>query len=531
VTTATEAPGRGRRAVTAAALPLALLAGAALIAGFTALRGIDYFDEGLALQAARRVAGGQVPYRDFLWPYGPGQPYLLGGSFELFGTSLLGWRLLRVVVVACTALAVYVLARRAAGPRMALVAWLVAACALAQPANPSPFPIALLLSLLALIAVTGPALTVRAAALAGLLAGLAAAFRLDFGVYGAVACVAALFAGAGSPRRGATLGAITAGMALATAALAYAPFAAATGVADLYEDLIGRSLREKGYWTLPFPLSYDGGFSAWPPRDLAESAKDVLGYYVPVLVVAGLAVAAATAVLRLARERRMRRVWAGLLVMAAGGLAYLLSRTDEFHATPLIVVLVVLLPAGIAWGRDVEGRAGGALAAAAACLLALLALYGLSNRLSALLVPPQTAAIDVPAADGVRARPAEARALARVARVVRRRVPPEEPIYVAPRRSDLVAFSAPLVYVLAERDNPQREDVGLWSSRAAQERIVSVLARSRPRLVVRWTDPLSSRREPNPRGRPSGSHVLDDYLARAYRPVERLHHFELLARR
>jgi 4-amino-4-deoxy-L-arabinose transferase-like glycosyltransferase len=531
VTTATQASGRGPRARSRAVVALALIAGAALIAGFTALRGVDYFDEGLALQAARRVADGQVPYSDFLWPYGPAQPYLLGASFELFGTSLLGWRLLRVVVVALTALVVYVLGRRAAGARLALVAWLVAACALAQPANASPFPVALLLSLLALTAVTGPVVSARAAVLAGVLAGLAAAFRLDFGVYGALACVAALVVGAESAGRGARLAAMTAGAALATAALAYAPFAIATGPGDLYEDLIGRSLREKGYWTLPFPLSYDGGFSAWPPRDLAESAKDVLGFYLPLLVVAGLAVAGATAALRLARERRVQGIWAGLFVIAAGGLAYLLSRTDEFHATPLIVVLAVLLPAGLAWGRGVGGRAGGAVAVAAACLLGLLALYGVANRLSALLVPPETEAIDVPAADGVRAPPAEGRALSRVARVVRRDVPPGEPIYVAPRRSDLVAFSAPLVYVLAERDNPLREDVGLWSPRAAQQRIVRVLSRTRPRLVVRWTDPLSSRREPNPRGRPSGSRVLDEYLARAYRRLERLHHFDLLARR
>jgi hypothetical protein len=411
MTAATEAPGRGARDRRRAAVPLALLVGAALIAGFSALRGIDYFDEGLALQAARRVSEGQVPYRDFLWPYGPGQPYLLGAGFELFGTSLLGWRLLRVAVVSITALVVYVLARRAAGPRLALIAWLVAACALAQPANPSPFPVALLLSLLALTAVTGKRVTERGALLAGVLAGLAALFRLDFGLYGLAGCFAALLV-SGSLARGARLAAMTAGAFLVTIALAYAPFAIATGPGDLYEDLIGRSLREKGYWTLPFPLSYDGGLSAWPPRDLAESAKDVLGFYLPLLMVAGLAAAVATAALLLRRERRVPPVWAGLLVIAAGSLAYLLSRTDEFHATPLMVVLAVLLPAGFAWGRGIGGGAGRAVAATTGCLLALLALYGVANRLAALLIPRETAAIDVPAADGVSAPPAEARAQA-----------------------------------------------------------------------------------------------------------------------
>ena len=70
-------------------LPALLFVGGVAISGFTLLRGVDPFDEGLALQAARRVAQGQVPYRDFLWAYGPAQIYLLGGLFKLVGTSLL----------------------------------------------------------------------------------------------------------------------------------------------------------------------------------------------------------------------------------------------------------------------------------------------------------------------------------------------------------------------------------------------------------------------------------------------------------
>jgi SAM-dependent methyltransferase len=501
-------------------LGLLLFLGAALIAGFTALRGVDYFDEGLVLQAARRVAMGQVPYRDFLWPYGPAEPYLLGASFKLFGVSLLGWRILRVAVVALTALVVYALARRLAGPRAGLVAWLVAALALAQPANASPFPVALLLGLLAVAVASRSPVRPRDAVLAGLLAGFAAAWRLDFGVYAGVACAAALLL-ADTPGRVRTT-ARMAVSALAVTALSYAAFAVLTGPGDLYQDLIGRSLREKGYWTLPFPLRYHGGLLS------LGDAKDALGFYLPLIVVIGLAVAAAALVARTLRERRPPRAWVALGVLALAGLAYLLSRTDEFHVTPLLVALAVLLPAVFAWARSLGGRLGGALAAGSAAVLILLGLYGASNRLSALVLPPDMEAIDVAAADGVRAPPAEARSLERVVATVKREVPLGQPIYVAPRRSDLVSFSAPLVYVLAERDNPLREDVGLWASAGAQERIVRTLRREQPRIVVRWTDPLSSKREPNPRGRPSGSRALDEYLARAYSRLERLPDFDVL---
>src|SRR3954471_16754987 len=101
-----------------------LFAGAALIADVTILRGLDPFDEGLMLSAARRVGDGQVPYRDFLWSYGPAQPYLLAGVAKLLGGSLLWWRVLWMLAVAGVAVAAWGLVGREAGPRWALVAWL-----------------------------------------------------------------------------------------------------------------------------------------------------------------------------------------------------------------------------------------------------------------------------------------------------------------------------------------------------------------------------------------------------------------------
>src|SRR3954452_12032324 len=78
-----------------------------LISGFTLLRGVEPFDEGLTLQAARRVVEGQGPYRDFLWAYGPGHLYLLSGLFRLFRPSLLWWRIIRVLVDAAVAVVVF----------------------------------------------------------------------------------------------------------------------------------------------------------------------------------------------------------------------------------------------------------------------------------------------------------------------------------------------------------------------------------------------------------------------------------------
>jgi hypothetical protein len=507
-------------------LPAALFVAALLIAGFTMLRGIDPFDEGLVLQAARRVAAGQLPYRDFLWSYGPAQPYLLGGSVKAFGVSLLGWRILRLVAVAATATIVFGLARRMAGRKLAVVVWLAAVCALAQPASANPFPMALAFGLGGFALVARPEVSLRRALLAGVLLGVAGAWRLDFAGYtaAAAACCLALMA---APWRQRLRLLLALGGAFALVSLAaYLPFVAAAGSGDVYDNVLGKSLRDKQYWTLPFPLSYHGRLRGWPPSDLFKDLKDVLGFYLPLLLVVAGAVAGVAGLLRVLADRRPPAVWAGLLVLAVGMLAYLLSRTDEFHTAPLVIVLALLLAAAVAWRGPRS-----ALGVACGLLLALLTLYGVSNRLSALFLPPRLAPLELPVADGVRAPPGEARALARVVGEVRRLVPAGQPIYVAPRRSDLVRFNDPLLYVLTQRENPLNEDFGLQASAAAQRRIVAALERVRPRVVVRWTDPLSARPEPKLGGRSSGSRLLDSYMAHNYRVADSAGHYQLLVPR
>jgi hypothetical protein len=503
-------------------LALVFLAGV-VISAFTMLNGVDPFDEGISLQAAHRVSEGQAPYADFLWSYGPAWPYLLAGLFKAFGVSLLQWRILRVIADAAVALVAFVLLRRWAGSRWALLGWLATACAMAEPRSANPFPYALLAALLAVLVATGGPPTRGRLVGAAALTAAAAAFRLDFALYGAAGVVALLLLDGGRARLRLRL----AGGYLAAAAglslLVYLPFLIDVGPSRLYDALVGTSLRERGYWTLPFPLSYDGRLRAWPPGSLAHDLKDVVDFYQPLLLVIGSALVAVAVALR----RRAAAAWAALGVFALGGLSYLLSRTDEFHTQPLFVALSVLLPAiaVFAWrGRRV-------LAVAAACVFALMLAHGVANRASALFRPPVMSRVHVDAADGVEAPPREARALEQVVADVHARVPPGQPIYVAPRRPDLLAYSNSIVYVLAQRDNAARRDYGLLAGAAAQQAIVAELSAARPRVIVRWTDPLSSKAEPNKRGRSSGVHTLDRYIAAHYRLLHRLYHYDVLVPR
>jgi hypothetical protein len=489
---------------------VALFAAAVAISAFSMLRGIDPFDEGLALQAASRVAGGQLPYHDFTWAYGPGQPYLLAGLADLFGPSLLVWRVVRVLVNAAVAVTVYALLRDRAGRAPAVAGALVAAAAMAQPLSANPLAPALLFALLALAAASSD--TPRPL-LAGALTALAAAWRLDFGVYAGVACLAAL-----ALRRDARAAARYAAVAAGGSLVAYLPFVVAAGPADMWDALVATGLRDREHWTLPFPLEYDGGFALWPPGTLAHDLKDLLSFYVPLLLLVGVAVAVAAAFFR---RRSLEPLWAALLVLAGCFVLYLRSRTDPFHETPLLVTLAVLLPLVAVGARRRVG-------VPAIAVLALLGAYVVANRASALLDPPRLERLRLDVADGVRAEPEDAATLPPAVAAVRELVPAGEPVYVVTLRSDLVRVGNPLFYVLAQRPNVMDTDFDLQTSAADQERVVARLAAARPRAIVRWTDPDSARREPNERGEPSGSRLLDEYLARAYREHARFGHYVVL---
>jgi len=507
------------------AAPVALWLAAALISGFTMRRYLEPFDEGLLLQAATRLTDGQWPYADFGWAYGPGQPLVIAAAFKVFGPSVVIWRVLRVIVDASIALLVWTLVAREAGARWALAGWLAAAVTIAQPTTANPLPIALALALGAVTVAAGGDVATRRAAAAGALAGLALFWRPEFGVVAALAVVVVLGARR-APLRGAPPGddvaGARAGVAVASAALAaavlYAPFAVAAGLPRMWDSLVSAGVRDGAAWRLPFPLDFEGALRGWPPDALAEDLKDVLGFYLPAIAVAGLVLAALAVLAR----RRLAPAVAGLGVLALGTLGYLVSRADELHAQPLVVVLCALIPIAAA---GIDRRV------LLAVPLALILLAGAANRLSALLLPPDLEPVHLAGVPGIRVPPEEARTLPAVVAAVQRQVPEGEPVYVAPRRSDLVTLTHPLLHFLVDRPNVLRRDALLQARPEEQERIVAALERERPRAVIRWLDPISSRPEPNERGRPNGSRGLDEYLATAYQSQARYGAYEILVRR
>jgi hypothetical protein len=495
-----EAP-RARRSL---ARPVLLWLAGAVVSGFTLRRNIGPLDEGILMQAATRMGDGQWPWRDFSWAYGPGEPLVVMAALKAFGPSLLWWRLLRVAADATAALLVWALVRDER-PRWALAAWAAAAFIAAQPVSANPAGPALAFALAAVLLASR-----RHPAWAGAAAAAAGFWRPDVGAAAALAAMAtaALAARGGEASPGGRRAVAGGGgawrpalVALASAvvvgAVLYAPFAIAAGPSRLWDALVVQATRDGAWWRLPFPAGFDGG-----------DPLDFLRWLLPYAALAAL-IAAAT------RARRAPPSLAGLLILALGATAYFLSRADEEHAQTLLVLVTAI--AAIAEPKFLLGA-----------VLALILVTGAGNRASALLRAPDLATLHVHGAGGVQVSNADAHDLPKLAARVQRLT--RGPIYVAPRRSDLVTFSDPLLHYLVDRPNVLHRDVLLQAKPEEQEKIVAALRAARP-VVIRWTDPASATPEPNRRGRPSGSRALDDYLSRAYREDSRFGAYVVLVPR
>jgi hypothetical protein len=534
-------------------LSLALFAGAAVLSAITMLDGIQPNDEGLMLQAAARIAGGEVPYRDFWWFYPPGQPLLLGALWDVLGPSLLEWRVLRVLCDAAVAVLAWRLALRGgAGPRAALAVWLAAALAMAYPSGPHPYPPTLVLCLAALLTFE------ERPALAGVLAGAAAFWRLEFAAYLALGILLAC-AVARAPRAAARF----AGAGALTAAVMYAPIVALAGVGRSWDLLVDYPLTDfSAYQSLPFPTHYDGPLNTGSIGGfLSDSAENLLLFYLPLALVIGLGIG----LVALARTWSRGAAWRLAVAVFGVGMAhYLITRPDVFHTAPLAVVAAVLLGWALG-GRGQEAaqaiaeRSGGPvaerpgraaaerfgrvvrttadrsarpLAILAAAVLAYAIVEGADRRW--LEVRRDYVPLHLAVADGVRVPKGDRADLERAVAALRARVPPGSPTYVATRRADRVTSGYPLLYVLADRPNVSRYDIqapGVVTTLAVQREVVADLERARPAAVVRDTSPITAAPEPNKAGRSSGVQLLDDYLARAYAPAGRYGRFVVLARR
>ncbi len=522
------------------------------------------------LYGARQVLAGAVPYRDFWAIYGPAQYWTVAGLFKLLGTSILTERIWDSLVRAALAATTYALARRLGGRGAALAVWLLTLGWLwlvkfyGYPLLPAAlFGLLAVARLLGRGAARAPR---RTAFLAGMLAGVAALFRPDIGVYTLVAAAIWMATDAGAGRdegvspparaRVARLGYLAAGAAaLGLPVLIY--LVSVVPLADLSLQLVVYPATiYPGTRTLPFPslvAPIAQVLRGAGPAGALDQVSRALALYSPWLILA-------VAGVRLWRDRGPAR---------AGHLDVHLRRAAALLA--LVVLLYGVKSAGQAARaacrpcaaarlrpgrpprlrrepRRTARRAGGGRRAARRALLGAgprparrpAGLHaGRESRAGArrsgrrhegsgdsrprgpVEVPPAAAHFRL-----------DADQLAAVD-FIRTHTAPGDLLFVGNGRHDLAFGSDVLFYFLADRTAATRHhefNPGVTTSAAVQAEIIRALRAAEVPYVVR-TDRFDRAREPNRSSVSSGVHDLDRFLQLDYVPVARVGRYEIARRR
>jgi hypothetical protein len=175
-------------------------------------RGFDFYDEGLILVGAMRVAAGQVPHRDFYANYGPGQFYTLAWLFDLFGSSVFVERIYDLTLRSAIVAAAYGITAAYCKRWVVVCTTIVCAFWLFSAGLPTiaypiiPIILIALLGSAALLPMFRGDLRKWQALLAGGMTGLAALFRYDVGFALALVHLSSIIVAAFLRRRGAITG-------------------------------------------------------------------------------------------------------------------------------------------------------------------------------------------------------------------------------------------------------------------------------------------------------------------------------------
>ncbi len=490
-----------KRADVATAISLAVISAAW---GAVSLRaGTDGpYDEGVHLAAAWRLAGGEVPYRDFWYLHTPGAPAVLAGAFRLFGTTLSVERGLKAAVVALSVALVFLLARRVASRGPAVAAGLLFLAGPAGTLSLRPRDLGLLGALAAALVLLGPgdsgSRRLRAAR-CGLLVGLTACFKQEIGFW--IFVVSAVVLGIGAAREPGGRGKMQAILGEAFLPL-LAGSAAAPALVVLWLLSAG-ALGDFVAQALVFPFSEFSRVRSLPVSlRISQFAADIRhGLPAPaILEVARVPLLftlfAAVSLAAAARGGRtlLRRpgdaaARAGLLFGLAGILFLDVARhrADAGHLLPALPF--ALLSAASLVGLRAEERSRWAAAAGALSLLlvALISLPAVAGRFRS----AGEAAVEtgLPSAPALRGFDGD---LLRAARNAADSTREDERIYVGNSRHDAVVYGATLTYFLAGRKGASRYDnlhPGVVTTLAVQREIVESLERRGTRVSSSGTAP------------------------------------------
>lgn len=514
-------------------------------------RMVNVYDEALILVGATRVAGGEIPHRDFYANYGPAQFYALAFLFKLFSPSVLVERIWDTLIRSAIVICVFLIVERAASRREAILAYgvcLVWISFFAFYGFPM-FPALLfsLISALCLIPIFEGRRHLLLLLAAGGSVGLTALFRYDVGFF-ALASESVVMGTYGltrpldlSSKMQALMriflpycvGLILVFLPVAAAFLIYAPFQ------DFFFDLVY------------FPSQYYAKTRSLPFPSLFDLAAD----RVQIVIYLPVAVCVATLMVVIQRSRSGRQdctsesarngpssahQWTQILLGAISMAFYMkgLVRVSPIHMALSIIPSLTLL-AIIAERRSNCGKITAAGIWFSICMIAIPTASALkrvagetkNNIIWAMKSDTWKTSAPEHQAEVASCRPPQG--FERIAcfvlaqkridaiRYLQARVSKNGYVFVGLIHHDKT-FANDIAFYFASKLRPVTKwhqfDPGLQTMERIQNIMVSELRDKKPRYVVlesEWDDI----KEPNDSSVSSGVTILDDYIESCYRPV------------
>jgi hypothetical protein len=497
--------------------------------------GVGLIDEGHLANGARRLAAGEILYRDVYTVYPPASFHAVAWLFELFGTHLQVVRGFHVVLTLALALLVFAWARRLmetpfawiAGALVAATGWhvILEGCHYAYLYGAIPMA-----GLLCLARADARGELERVPLLAvGAWAGLSLAFRLEpfVGLALAGAAVVTLREGIGARTLVRLLWLVLGTLAvIVPIGIYYAIQGALTELLlAVFWTSFGQYL-EGGEFNLPMP-SLEWTPAEWSRRGLRRMFVS-WEFRIPVLLYGLTILEVARAQWRARRAPKphpplspesLQRLALALL----GLVLYLRAtgRSDYYHLAPILFPAYLLGVDALAraWCRWIPVRFGGlAYPLVAIVLASSLSLHEFDRAVRRSLERSDEVAL-MPGGPYI----ARADQTDDLVAEVRRRTRPGEPIVVLPWY--------PIVYFLAERPNPTRYDwlfPGYLSTESAVSAFIEAIERSPAQVVV--YSPISIDGLPD-RSLEAFAPEIHRFLMKRFQPVRRYGRFWIMKRR
>jgi hypothetical protein len=511
---------------------------------------LSHYDEGFAIFDAVRVIDGDIPYRDFWLLYPPGQTYMLAGVFSLSGTTALSARIYDTLIRLAIVIAIYLAIRETTSQGWALAASAVATLLISAaryyayavwPALASVF-----FSIVCLL-VYIKSNKARWLIGAGILAGLAAVFRWDIGLYVAISAGAGIFlaqaqhlefSGPQKPVR--MLGAAIRPVAIfsGTAALIVLPcygiFAITGDFGELWAQIFA-------FVAVLGPTRSVAIPSLIPPMP-SDSANGFINtylllvywmqFYVPILIFVAIAARYGWQIFKRRFVLDIPQT-ANITLMCLGitFFAQALSRYDFIHVVPSTIVAFLLAVPLV--GELISGLRSRATRLAVGLISGLFAAFYLA-------IPIGMLAFIVNATSPLGCYSQLARAgcidvddnQEKAVQYIREHTPDGEIIFVGNQRHDLILANDIAFYFLADRPSGTKYSemhTGAIRTRSVQEEIIQNLEAVDVQWVILVEMPESQ--EPNLSSVSSGVTILDEYIDANYSSVITFGGYEILKKK